>query len=61
MEKAVKHKVAKAIVPAIDAMFQALRYTNCRSLFTSVDSTHAQCIDGRIAASAGSLVPRLSR
>jgi hypothetical protein len=26
MEKAVKNKVAKAVVPAIDVMFQALRY-----------------------------------
>jgi hypothetical protein len=25
MEKAVKNKVAKAVVPAIDVMFQALR------------------------------------
>lgn len=26
MEKAIKNKVAKAVVPAIDAMFQALRF-----------------------------------
>ena len=26
MEKAIKHKVAKAVVPAIDVMFQALRF-----------------------------------
>lgn len=26
MEKAIKNKVAKAVVPAIDVMFQALRY-----------------------------------
>lgn len=26
MEKAVKNKVAKAVVPAIDVMFQALRF-----------------------------------
>ena len=25
MEKAIKNKVAKAVVPAIDVMFQALR------------------------------------
>lgn len=26
MEKAIKNKVAKAVVPAIDVMFQALRF-----------------------------------
>lgn len=26
MEKAIKNKVAKAVVPAIDVMFQALRW-----------------------------------
>lgn len=30
MEKAIKNKVSKAVVPAIDVMFQALRLgTNC--------------------------------
>lgn len=29
MEKAIKNKVAKAVVPAIDVMFQALRYSCC--------------------------------
>lgn len=28
MEKAIKNKVAKAVVPAIDVMFQALRFVN---------------------------------
>lgn len=28
MEKAIKNKVAKAVVPAIDVMFQALRFAN---------------------------------
>ena len=41
MEKAVKHKVAKAVVPAIDAMFQALRYTQCCSLITSAHPKYA--------------------
>lgn len=27
MEKAIKNKVAKAVVPAVDVMFQALRCT----------------------------------
>jgi hypothetical protein len=26
MEKAIKNKVSKAVVPAIDVMFQAVRY-----------------------------------
>lgn len=28
MEKAIKNKVAKAVVPAIDVMFQSLRFVN---------------------------------
>lgn len=28
MEKAIKAKVAKAVVPAIDVMFQALRFAS---------------------------------
>lgn len=30
MEKAIKNKVAKAVVPAIDVMFQALRFVHER-------------------------------
>ena len=32
MEKAIKNKVAKAVVPAIDVMFQALRFVSNISL-----------------------------
>lgn len=28
MEKAIKNKVSKAVVPAIDVMFQALRFSH---------------------------------
>lgn len=35
MEKAIKNKVAKAVVPAIDVMFQALR-----SVSSSVDAVN---------------------
>ena len=38
MEKAIKNKVAKAVVPAIDVMFQALRFVSNISLFQSTDS-----------------------
>ena len=41
MEKAIKNKVAKAVVPAIDVMFQALRFIShtvafCCSPFISL-------------------------
>lgn len=35
MEKAIKNKVAKAVVPAIDVMFQALRSASYRVLIWS--------------------------
>jgi hypothetical protein len=38
MEKAIKNKVAKAVVPAIDVMFQALRFASNISLLQSTDS-----------------------
>jgi hypothetical protein len=38
MEKAIKNKVAKAVVPAIDVMFQALRFVSNISLLQSTDS-----------------------
>lgn len=34
MEKAIKNKVAKAVVPAIDVMFQALRFGIFIAIFT---------------------------
>ena len=37
MEKAIKNKVAKAVVPAIDVMFQALRLAN---EWSGMDSFH---------------------
>jgi len=36
MEKAIKNKSAKAVVPAIDAMFQALRLVRPTSSFKGV-------------------------
>lgn len=36
MEKAIKNKVAKAVVPAIDVMFQALRSSEISSVLFDV-------------------------
>lgn len=36
MEKAIKNKVAKAVVPAVDVMFHALRSVLSPSLFSSL-------------------------
>jgi hypothetical protein len=38
MEKAIKNKVSKAVVPAIDVMFQALRFVSNISWLQRTDS-----------------------
>lgn len=38
MEKAIKNKVAKAVVPAVDVMFQALRcIENCPAALSIIN------------------------
>lgn len=39
MEKAIKNKVAKAVVPAIDVMFQALRFVHYYYYFFGIAFT----------------------